>query len=205
LRVPEGGRTAIASVKSPELVVGVWPPQIEVPNSARRHASDVELFYFANAEADRLVSRLAATGLFGEVRLVPNLSRSPDVIITPIVDRNAYEEWENRELWLGYGFLMTYTAGVVPLIYASHKDVRCTRVDRPVPDFHCDWPYIGVADWVALPLLLFDSWNRKPDDEAFLYHLRQCMMARQHDFFALAPRDAPSNATSQPDDTDGAP
>lgn len=193
IRQPSSGASAAGAagaprtLDGPKRVIAVRLPAVTVPPS---FAGDPLVQKLALEEAQQLIERLRASGLFAEVELESALVRQPDLVVTPI-DDGAYDQWSERDFWFTYSFVTGITIGLVPYVEPSNKDVHCARLDRDVAELRCEWRVLGVFGWAALPLLPSASWQHLPDEAAFVAHLQACIAERADFFVAAAPSPPP--------------
>ena len=175
LAVASADRLSLPEAGLHDLVVGVRRPILEDWPGWRELDSEFRS-RLATSEAQTLIDRLDRTSYFRQVAFEDKLSELPDLVITPV-------EGPPPEGVDGQNFMVTFfTLGVVPVWERWQQGVYFRRVDISGPQFQCDWPMDVWVGIIAYPLLVSKSWHFQPDQEAFDYHLKQCINEQKQVF-----------------------
>ena len=124
----------------------------------------------ASWRADHLIEQLRSTGAFAGVTYSDAVGTPPSAIVKPL--RRSSDSGPSS---VNSVMLTMFTLGIVPVYERYDNGLHFPRLDRRVPDFHCDWPVQSVVGWLGLALRLSPRWEYGFADAAREARFRSCL------------------------------
>jgi hypothetical protein len=170
----EVGRTAsdLASYKHLRLAVLRPPDPSKIDESAPDGWLDKLNAEHASWLAQHLIEDLDSTNAFSAVGYPNELESVPSAVVEPLEGPPRQGPRSVDTVMITF-----FTLGIVPVYHRFDRGLHFGRVDKPAPDFHCDWPTESVVGWLGLVLRLSPSWEYGWADEPRRAHFRRCLQS----------------------------